>query len=387
VITEMTAQQRELRDAVARFAMSKLADGLKSGESHMDLWRYCAEFGILGLAVPQAYGGSGLDALSVTHVMEELGRRCPHSGLLFSLGAQMWACQHPILHFGTEAQRQRYLPLLSDGTLIAAHAMTEAASGSDAFALRTRASRHGSRWILDGVKTFITNAPIADLFVVFATLDAKKGFSSLCAFLVPRNSAGIVVGPAIRLPGLNGSEMAEVSLNSCEVGENSLLGRPGSGMAIFSSTMRWERALIMSCTVGAMERQLAMCAEYTTQRKTSGQPIGFHQAVAHKIVDMRTRLDTARLLIRRAAKALDEADKQADLYAAMAKLHVSEAFVASSLDAIQIHGAYGLTDEAGLSTFLYDALASRVYSGTSEILRNYIARRIGLPGCQVKANA
>jgi alkylation response protein AidB-like acyl-CoA dehydrogenase len=369
----MTEEQRELAAGAARFAGSRLAGSATPGD-----WKECARFGLPGLAVPAEYGGSGLDALSVACVMESLGRATPRRGLLFSLNAQMWACQHPVVRFGSEKQKQRYLPGLCDGSIVGAHAMTEAESGSDAFALHTRAARHGTGWVLNGAKTFITNAPAADVFLVFATTDRSGKFASLCAFLVPRETPGLRVGPPMAMSGLDGAHLAEVVFHDCAVDADGLLGRPGLGMAIFNSAMTWERALMVATSVGAMRRQLDHTVQHARERRQFGRPIGEFQGVSHKIVQMRTRLDAARLLTRRAAWALDHAAKEADVYGAVAKIYVSESFVASSLDALQIHGASGLDKENELNGFLADSVAGRIYSGTSEVLGNYVARRMGL---------
>ena len=249
--------------------------------------------------MPSEYGGQGADPLTIMVAMEALGYGCRDNGLIFSLNAQMWACETPIVLFGSEEQKRRYLPALCDGSLVAAHGMTEPGSGSDAYSLSTTAERRGDRWVLNGSKTFVTNAPIADLFVVFATTDPKKGWAGLCAFLIERDTPGLSVGQPLEKMGLRTSPIGELFLEDCEVPGENLLGKPGGGMAAFNSSMEWERSCILASTVGAMQRQLERCIEYASERKQFGQPIGTFQAVSHRIVDMKLRVETARLLLYR----------------------------------------------------------------------------------------
>ncbi|MCO1577292.1 acyl-CoA dehydrogenase family protein [Crossiella sp. SN42] len=375
-----TADQREYCAVI-----SDLATALpppRAGEDGVvrfdqEAWRRCAEAGLLGLTVPAEYGGGGADALTAALAMEALGQGCRDSGLMFSLNAQMWAAQHPIARFGSAEQKQRYLPALCGGELIAAHGMTEPGSGSDAFALRTSAVRDGDKWRLTGSKLFVTNAPVAGLFVVFASTDRNRGFAGLTAFLVPRDTPGLSVGPDERKLGLHGSPMAQVFLDDCVLAADALLGKPGGGAAVFLSSMDWERTLILACVVGAMARQLAETVAFAKEREQFGHPIGEFQAVSHKVAAMRLRLESARLLVRRAAWALDHRDDPR-LHGALAKLAVSESYVASSLDALQIRGGSGFLAESGLGQELLDAVGSRLYSGTSETLMNLVAKKVGL---------
>jgi alkylation response protein AidB-like acyl-CoA dehydrogenase len=378
---DWTDDQREYREVLVRFAETELATGIaerdRAGEFSRESWQKCAEFGIQGLAVPERYGGTGADTLTLILAMESLGYGSPDNGLLFALNAQLWACQHPIARFGTEGQRQRYLPRLADGSLIAAHAMTEPGSGSDAFALSTVAERRGNSYVLSGVKTFVTSAPFADLFLVFATLDRSRGFAGLCAFLIDRGTPGVVVGKPIEKMGLRSAPMSEIFLDGCELPETCLLGKAGGGMAVFSSSMERERGLILANVVGRMERLLERSVEHARDRRQFGSPIGSFQAVAHRIVDMKLRLETCRLLLYRLGWAMDSGASTA-LDSALVKLHLSESYLATALDALQVFGGYGYTTEYELEREVRDAVGSRLYSGTSEIQRNLAARHLGL---------
>ena len=378
---DLSEEQRVFRDEVIRFAQRELSDDVierdASGTFDAKSWQKCAEFGIQGLPIPKEFGGQEADPLTTMVAMEALGYGSRDNGLLFSLNAQMWACEIPILRFGTEDQRQRYLPGLVDGSIMAAHGMSEPGSGSDAFSLATRAELRGGRYVLNGSKTFVTNAPVADVFIVFATTDRSLGFAGLCAFIVDRNTPGFQVGEPIHKMGLRTSPMAELFFTDCEVPESSLLGKPGGGMALFNSSMEWERSCILACTVGTMERQLERSIAYARERKQYGQPIGKFQAVSHRIVDMKLRLDTARLLLYRLGWLMGRG-KATSLDSALAKLYLSECFVASGMDALQIHGGYGYMTEYELEREVRDAFGSRLYSGTSDIQRNIAARMLKL---------
>lgn len=333
--------------------------------------------GIQGLSVPETYGGTGADILTTMLVMEGLGYGCKDNGLIFAINAQMWSVQHPILTFGTEEQKERYLPKLCAGEWVGAHGMTEPDSGSDAYSLRTRAERQGDRYTLNGRKTFVTNAPIADVFVVFATLDPSKGIGGITAFIIEANTPGLLVEGPLSKMGLRTSPLAEVVLEGCEVPIENRLGPEGAGVSAFNSSMEWERSCILASHVGAMERQLEICVRYARERRQFAKPIGKFQSVANRIADMKVRLETARLLLYKVAW-LKKTGKSAVLEAALAKLYLSECFVQSSMDAIRIHGGYGYMTEFEVERDLRDAIGGTLYSGTSDIQRVVIARWLGL---------
>jgi alkylation response protein AidB-like acyl-CoA dehydrogenase len=376
-----TEEQLAYRDAVARFAAEQLVDDVVQRDAEAafsrEAWRRCAEFGIQGLPVPKAFGGGDADALTIVLALETLGYGCKDNGLIFALNAQMWACEVPLARFGTKEQKRRYLPRLCDGTLIAAQAMTEPEAGSDAFGLATRAVHRGDAYVLTGSKTFVTNAPEADIFLIYATTDPAQRVAGLCGFVVERGTPGLVVGPPLRKMGLRTSPMSELFLDECEVDGGQLLGKPGSGMAIFNRAMLWERSLILASAVGTMRRQLERCIEHAQERQQFGQAIGSYQAVSHRIVEMQVRLETARLLLYNLGWSLAQG-KASALDAALAKLYVSECYVRSSLDALQIFGGYGFMTEYELERDVRDSIAGRIHSGTSDVLRNIVARSLGL---------
>ena len=377
----LTEDQKRYREELVRFARAELNEDLirRDADEAFDreAWKRCAAVGIQGLPVPEEYGGGGADPLTVMVAMEALGYGCRDNGLLFSLNAHIWSCEMPLVTFGTEEQKRRYLPGLCDGSLIGVQAMTEPGSGSDAFSLETSATPTGDGYVLRGTKTFITNAPVADLFVAFARTDPDKGLAGLCAFLIDRETGGVSTGPPIHKMGLRTSPMSEVVFDDAEVPASALLGPEGGGMAVFNSSIEWERSAILASAVGTMQRQLERCVEYTRERKQFGKPIGKFQSVANKIVDMKLRVETARLLLYRLGW-LKGQGRKAGMDAALVKLYISECFVQSSLDAIQVHGAYGYTTDLEVERDLRDAIGSRIYSGTSEIQRAIAAGGLGL---------
>jgi len=349
----------------------------KHGEFPRDLWNKCAEFGIQGLPFPAELGGQGVDLMTTLLVMEGLGYGCKDAGLLFAINAQMWSVQMPIFRFGSDEQKRRHLPGLCSGERIGAHAMSEPDSGSDAFSLSTTARRDGDHYVLNGSKTFVSSAPQADLFIVFATVDKSRGFMGITGFVVDAHAPGVSVGRPIDKMGLKTAPFAEVFFDDCRVGVDDRLGAEGNGAAIFGDSMEWERGCILAHHVGAMQRQLETCIAYAKSRRQYDRPIGKFQSVANRIVDMKLRMESARLLLYHMAwKKTTEG--RAPLEAAMTKLFLSEAWVQSCMDAVRIHGGYGYTAEYEAERELRDAIGGTLYSGTSDIQRNLIAQYLGL---------
>ena len=374
-------EQLNLFETVVKFAEKELNDDLlnrdKKSEFPHKLWKKCADFGIQGLLFPEQYHGMNLDILTGTLMMEGLGYACSDNGLLFALNAQILSIQMPIYKFGSAQLKEHYLNRLCDGSLIGGHAMTEPESGSDAFALATTAVRKGDHYYLNGAKTFVSNAPVADLFVVFTTTNKRLGFMGITAFIVDRNSPGLAITKTIDKMGLKTAPMGEVFFQDCKVPAMNMLGNEGGGAAIFNDSMDWERGFILAGYVGAMRRQLEKCIKYANERKIRGKSIGRHQAVANMIVDMKVRLENARNLLYKVAWN-KQTHGSAGVQASIAKLYISEAWTASCLDAIQVFGGYGYCSEYEIERDLRDAIGSKIYSGTSEIQKNIIAAELGL---------
>jgi len=378
----LSDDQKLLRDNIIKFAQRELNEGARDRDREQafsrELWRKCADIGIQGLPVPEEYGGSGFDPLSCAVALEALGYGCRDGGLVFSLCAHLLACVVPILAHGSAEQKRRYLPGLCDGTLIGMHAITEPGSGSDTFAMRTKAEKQGDRWKINGTKTFVSNGPLGDLAIVFAVTDAGKGFhGGVTAFLVPAGSPGFSVGKKFEKMGLRTSHVGELVFQDLDVADDAVLGTVGGGSAVFATAMDWERSLLVASHVGVIERLMETSIAYARTRSQFGQPIGKFQAVAHKIADMKTQLEAARLLTYRSAWRLDHA-RNASLDASITKLFVSETLLKVALDTVQVHGGYGFMAEYDVERTLRDAVGGTIYSGTSEMQRNIIARWLGL---------
>jgi alkylation response protein AidB-like acyl-CoA dehydrogenase len=378
----MSEQQQHWHDAGVRFAREELSDAdLIGRDDRREFWREgwerCARFGLLGLPVPEAYGGRGLGLPETIAAMEGIGYGCPESALIFAINACLWTVTIPILTYGTEDQKRRWLPGLCDGHLVGANGASEAGAGSDIFSMQTRAERRGERWVLNGRKTWITNGPVADLFVCYASTNPGQGLLGIRAFIVPRETPGFHLVREIPKLGLRTVPMGEVVFEDCALPPEALLGREGRGAEVFNCSMQWERGAILASTLGTMRRQLERCIAHARNRQQFGKPIGKFQAIAHKIVEMKLRLETCRPLVYKIGW-LKEQGRDATLEAALAKLHVSECFVKSSLDAVQIFGAAGFITENGIERDLRDSIGSTIFSGTSEIQRNIIAQQLRL---------
>lgn len=378
---DWTEQQRAYRDAVQRFAREQLGADVaardQEGRFCRESWQRCADFGIQGLGVPPEYGGREIDLLTAVLAMEALGYGCADNGLTFALNAQIWTVQQSIVRFGSDEQRRRYLPGMCRGALIGAHCVSEPEAGSDLYQLRTTAVRRDGAYELNGTKTFITLGPIADVALVFATVDPSLGQWGITAFLVDCDTPGLARGPMRHKMGLRTAPIGEIALESCLVPESCRLGKEGNGVAISNSSLEMERACILASQLGAMQRQLEASVAYARQRRQFDQPIGKFQAVSHRIADMKVRLEAARLMVYKAAW-LKQKGRPAVLEAAMAKLYLSECFVESSMAAIRTHGGRGYLTAFGVERDLRDAIGGVIYGGTSDIQRNVIAGMLGL---------
>jgi alkylation response protein AidB-like acyl-CoA dehydrogenase len=380
VLDWVTPEQSSFYDDVLAFSRTLRADvrGLdRSSDFDLDGWRRCARFGIQGLPAPAEYGGGQADVTTTILALEALGYGCADNGLVFSINAHMWTSVIPVWEFGTDEQKAEWLPRLCSGEAIGCHAMTEPQAGSDPFSLVSSAKATEGGFVLNGRKTFISNAPVADLVIVFARTGEAFGPFGITAFLVPAGTPGMDVSKSIDKMGLRTSPMAEVAFDDCFVPTSSVLGRVGRGADVFQHSMRWERACIMASQVGLMRRTMETCIAYANERRQFGQPIARFESVADKIADMRVAVDAGHALVLRVGWLMDRG-RDTTTESAVAKLFVGEANVRTQLDAVQIHGGYGYTTEFEIERALRDAVGGRIYSGTSEIQRRIIARRLGL---------
>lgn len=378
----LTEEQKMLRDSVSRFATQELNVGLaerdRNGTFAKDLWLKCGEQGLQGLPVPQELGGSGLDPLSCAIALEALGYGCREGGLVFSICAHLLACVVPVWKHGSSSQHERYLRGFCDGTLIAANAMTEPDTGSDAFAMKSRAVPDGEGFRITGRKVFCSNGPVADVAVTYALTDASKGYhGGVSCFLVRKGTPGFSVGQKFEKLGLRTSPISEMVYDNVFVPREDVLGPVGGGAPMFAQSMDWERALLGASHLGTMQRLLEQAIEYSRTRRQYGHPIAKFQAISHRIADMKVRLEASRWMVYRAASKLDRS-RDVGMDASMAKLFVSESLVESAFDLVRTLGGYGFTTEFDAERTLRDAVGGTLYSGTNDIQRNIISRWLGL---------
>lgn len=340
-------------------------------------WKVAASLGLTGLCLTAAQGGGGLSALDTALSLEAFGRGCQDTGLVFAVSAHLLACGVPIRDFASEQVRDGLLSGMADGSLIAANAMTEDDAGSDVGRLAATARHDNGDYIVDGEKSFASNAPVADIFVTYAVTNPKAGFLGVTAFVVPRDLPGVSVGEPLLKMGLASCPAARVSFRECRIPAAYRLGEEGQGTAIFQHSMNWERGCLFAAYLGLLGHQLQLCIDHARQRHQFGRAIGSFQAVSHRIAVMKQRLESARWLLYRACWLLDRGRDHAAA-ASLAKVAVSEAAVANSIDALQIFGGAGYLSSTGVEQHLRDCVPSTIFSGTNEIQREIIAREVGL---------
>ncbi|MEY2423205.1 MAG: hypothetical protein QOI95_3272 [Acidimicrobiaceae bacterium] len=327
-------------------------------------WQHCAAAGLTGRPLDAQWGGRGDTLLDTAAAFASFGRAGAPPGLVFALGAQLWSVTMVIARFGSDAQHHRWLAPLCTGEVTGAHAMTEPGSGSDAFSLATIARDDGEHVVLDGAKTFVTNGPSGDVFVVFATADRALGWAGISAFLVERDTPGMMVGPVLATMSPSSAPLAEVVLDQCKLRAADRLGRAGSGMSIFTYAMELERSMLAAGMVGITECRL--------RAVLGGRPA---PVLADAAAGLWSRSQTTRLLIERAATRLDQGRK-APVESALAKLSASELWYDAAQLSTLDGGARSML--AGGADDLADAVSTRIYSGTSQIQRDVLGRKLGL---------
>jgi clorobiocin biosynthesis protein CloN3 len=374
----LTADQRKRCGDILGAARQRLHRPPAAARSHAgrDDWRVAAELGLTGLCLPSEYGGGGLGALDTALCLEAVTAGGTDTGLAFGIAAHLLACGIPISKFADQQVAAELLGGMAAQPLIAANAMTEDGAGSDVSLLSTTAEPDGDGYVLNGVKSFVSNAPLADVFVTYAVTDRSAGYLGISAFAVPAGLAGITVGPPLAKMGLDGCAAARVVFTECQVPARYRLGREGQGSAVFQGSMGWERACLPAIYLGVLDDQLRQCAAHARQRRQFGRDISDFQAISHKLAVMKQRLESARLLLYRACWLLDDGSEDPTGPAALSKVAVSEAAVASGLDAIQIFGAAGYLTQSGIEQQLRDAVPSTIFSGTTQIQREIIAREV-----------
>lgn len=364
---EITALGAALSDDV----MARDLRGAKDAADWRPLWDKAAKAGVLGWALPKAYGGAGFSALQTVRQMAVLGETCRDNGMLLALNGQMWAMQMSILEFGSEAQKTELLPKLGRGDLVCAHAVTEADSGSNAMAMQTRAEPIEGGYRLTGDKVWIGMGPVADIAQVFASTKPEHGQWGLSVFMVDLTLPGIKRGEIYEKVGHRTVPAGPVSFDGVEIPSSARIGPEGAGQSIFNRSIDWERKFIFAGHVGAMKRALREAVEFAHARKPGGTAIDTFQSVSNRLADMKLRHETCRLMIENAAREIDEGAEDKST-GALAKLHVAEALLANAEDALRLRGGAGyLAGEP--ERMLRDAAGCITLGGTSDIQRRIIA--------------
>jgi alkylation response protein AidB-like acyl-CoA dehydrogenase len=369
-------------DSIVDFSRRELNGELRGNDQQGHFpaqnWQKCADMGLLSLITPEAYGGLGEDLLSAAISVEALSYGCEDSGLVHAIITQL-CCTVLVNLYGSDPQKERYLAKLSTGEFIAAQSITEPDAGSDVLSMRTRVDRKGAGYTLSGGKVFISNGPLADLVIVFAkNSEVKSAFGGdISCLLIEKRTDGFTVGNPLAKMGLRTLQNSELFFDEAFVPQEMLLGKSGHGMFIFNEAIEWERVLMTAAHLGTLERVLEKSVDYAKTRKQFGKEIGKNQSVANKIGAMKMNLELGKLILYKMAWLKDQG-KRATLEASVGKLFVSESLKSACLDAVQIHGGYGYMQECDIERDLRDSIAATIYSGTSEMQRNIIARMLGL---------
>jgi len=374
----LTEDQARIRDAVREFAAAEIAPGVAEREKNetfpREILARLGEMGILGMMVPEAYGGAGADALSYVLVVEELARVCASTAVIVSVNNSV-AC-YPVWKFGSERQKSTILQELASGRALGAYALTEPQSGSDAANQKTRAVRDGASYVLNGAKAWITNAGEARWYVVMAMTDPSAGTRGITAFLVSSEDEGLRIGAPENKMGLRASKTASIFLEDVRVPEDRRLGSEGQGFTIAMTTLDHSRIGIAAQGIGIGQAAYEAATEYARTRETFGKKLAEHEAIAFQVADMRVQLEAARVLTYRAALRSEVPGARFSKESSMAKVYATEAANAIANRAVQIFGGYGYSKDYAVERYYRDARVTTIYEGTSEIQRMVIAKNV-----------
>lgn len=377
MIFKLTEEQELLKKTVRDFAESEIAPKAaemdEKEEYDLSLWKTMAEMGLTGIPYPDDYEGAGMDTLSYAIAVEELSRVCASSGVLVSAHTSL--CSWPIYAFGTEEQKKKYLVPLCSGEKIGAMGLTEPAAGSDAAAQKTTAVKDGNEYVLNGTKIFITNAYLAETYVIFAMTDKSKGHRGISAFIVEKGTPGFTFGKKEHKLGIRASSTYELVFENCRIPADNLLGEEGQGFKIVMMTLDGGRIGIAAQALGIAQGAYEQALSYSKIREQFGKPISANQGIQWMLADMATQIEAARLLVYQAAY-LKDAKQPYSKQSAMAKLFASETAMAVTTKAVQIFGGYGYTREYPVERMMRDAKITEIYEGTSEVQRIVIAANI-----------
>jgi len=374
---DLTEEQRLVRDTARDFAAREIAPKAseidKSGRWPAEIVAKMGELGFLGMAVPEEYGGAGMDNLSYSLVMEEISAACASCGVIMSVNNSLFC--DPIYKFGTDAQKKEVLTACASGKKLGCFGLTEPMSGSDAQTMATNAEKTADGWVLNGAKNWITNGPHADYILVFCVTERPSAPGAKIkhtAFLVPKGTPGYTQASPDHKLGIHGAHSCTVFFENCKVPDSAVVGNVGEGFKVAMATLDGGRIGIASQALGIAKASLDVSVAYSKERKSFGVPISQHQAIQFMLSDMATELDAARLLTWRAA-IMKDAKERHSMQSAEAKLYASEMATRVAHKAIQIHGGYGYSAEFPVERHYRDARITEIYEGTSEIQRIVIA--------------
>ncbi|XJZ27173.1 acyl-CoA dehydrogenase [Bacillota bacterium Lsc_1132] len=369
-----TEEQEMMRKMVRNFAASEVApfvEKMEKGEFPREILRKMGELGLMGIPIPEKYGGAEMDFVSYILAINELSKVSATVGVILSVHTSV--CTNPIVYFGTEEQKRKYVPKLAAGEYLGAFCLTEPSSGSDASSLKSRAIKDGNQYVLNGSKMFITNGGEADVYIVFANIQPVFDSKGITAFIVEKNTPGLVIGKDEKKMGLHGSRTVQLTFEEMRIPAENLLGQEGEGYKIAMANLEAGRIGIAAQALGIAEAALEAATLYAKDRRQFGKPIAAQQGVAFKLANMATNVEAARLLVYQAAH-LRAQGKKCGLEASMAKLFASRTAVEVTTEAIQIFGGYGYTEDYPVERYFRDAKITEIYEGTSEIQRMVIGK-------------
>lgn len=373
---QFSEEQQMLRHMVREFAKTEIEPfipRMEAGEFPSGILQKMGELGLMGITVPEQYGGAGMDFASYVSVIHELSKVSAVIGVILSVHTSVGT--NPIMYFGNDEQKQRYLPKMASGEYLGAFCLTEASSGSDAGALKTRAVLKDDHYVLNGSKMFITNGGMADVYIVFASTDLAKGTYGITAFIVDKDTPGLVIGKDEQKMGLHGSRTVELSFDNMKVPLNNRLGKEGEGFKIAMANLDVGRIGIAAQALGIAEASLDAAANYAKERVQFGKSIAAQQGVGFKLADMATATEAAKLLVYQAA-SLRAKGLPCGKEASMAKLFASQTAVDNAIEAVQIFGGYGYTEDYPVERYFRDAKVTQIYEGTSEIQRIVVSKHL-----------
>lgn len=371
-----TEEQQMMRNMVREFAQKEIPpfiEKMEAGQFPRPILNKMGELGLMGITVPEKYGGAAMDFVSYIIAINELSKVSAVVGVILSVHTSVGT--NPILYFGTEDQKKKYVPKLASGEYLGAFCLTEPSAGSDAASLKTRAVKKGDKYILNGSKIFITNGGEADVYIVFAKTDPEKGSRGITAFIVEKDTPGFIVGKDEQKMGLHGSRTVEISFDNMAVPIENRLGEEGEGFKIAMANLDVGRIGIAAQSLGIAEAALDAAVQYANERQQFGKPISHNQGIAFKLADMATAVEASKLLVYRAAD-LRSKGLPCGKEASMAKLFASKTAMEVAIDAVQVFGGYGYTKDYPVERYFRDAKITEIYEGTSEIQRIVISKHL-----------